>query len=83
MPYSRPKRAPQPKDPIRSDSTGVRSTHAKLPEFAFGERPFFQPLQDKVDAEALRDWENEGGASVVAVNRKKEKLNENASGYVD
>jgi hypothetical protein len=40
-------------------------------------------MDEKSDAEALRDWESEGGASVVAVNRKKEKLNENTSGYVD
>jgi hypothetical protein len=53
-------------DPIQSDPTvqklRVPSTHSKQPGFDLGERPFFQPTDEKSDAEALRDWESEGGA---------------------
>jgi hypothetical protein len=54
-------------DSFRSDST-VRdlrimpSTEPTEHGFALGERPFFQPVHEKPDTEALRDWEGEGGA---------------------
>lgn len=51
---------------IHSDPTvrelRIRSTQATSLGFALGERPFFQALHEKSDAEALRDWESEGGA---------------------
>jgi hypothetical protein len=51
-------------DSIQSDPTvqklRVRPTQ---PGFDLGERPFFQPTDEKSDAEALRDWESEGGRS--------------------
>jgi hypothetical protein len=40
----------------------MRSAQPTQREFAFGERSFFQPADDKPDDEALRDWESEGGA---------------------
>jgi hypothetical protein len=53
-------------DSIQSDPTvqklQVRSTQPKQPGFDLGERRFFQPTNEKSDAEALRDWESEGGA---------------------
>jgi hypothetical protein len=53
-------------DSIQSDPTvqklRVRSTQPKQPGFDLGERPFFEPTDEKSDAEALRDWESEGGA---------------------
>jgi len=33
------------------------------PEFASGELLFFKSEHDKTDAEAVQDWESEGGAS--------------------
>jgi hypothetical protein len=49
-------------DSINSDSRAILSTQPTQPGFALGERPFFQPMDDKPDDEALRDWESEGGA---------------------
>jgi hypothetical protein len=53
-------------DSIQDDPTvqklRVRSTQPKQPGFDLAERPFFQPTDEKSDAEALRDWESEGGA---------------------
>jgi hypothetical protein len=47
-------------DSIQSDPTvqklRVPSTQSKQPGFDLGERPFFQPTDEKFDAEALRDW---------------------------
>ena len=40
----------------------VRPTQPTQPGFDLGERAFFQPTDEKSDAEALRDWESEGGA---------------------
>jgi hypothetical protein len=54
-------------DSIQSDPTvqklPVQSTQPTQPGFDLGERPFFQPTDEKSDAEALRDWESEGGRS--------------------
>jgi len=51
---------------IHSDPTvpelRIRSTQPAQPGFALGGRPFFQPMDEKSDAERLRDWESEGGA---------------------
>jgi len=33
------------------------------PEFALGELLFFKSEHEKTDAEAVQDWESEGGAS--------------------
>jgi hypothetical protein len=53
-------------DSIQSDPTvqklRVPSTQPKQPGFDLGERPFFQPTDEKFDSDALRDWEGEGGA---------------------
>ena len=49
------------------------STEPTQHGFALGERPFFQPIHEKSDAEALREWENEGGAPSPP--RKKPKAN--------
>jgi hypothetical protein len=53
-------------DSIQSDPTvqklRVRPTQPTQPGFDLGERPFFQPTDEKSDAEAFRDWESEGGA---------------------
>jgi hypothetical protein len=52
-------------DSIQSDPTvqklRVRSTQPTQPGVDLGEQPFFQPTDEKSDAEALRDWESEGG----------------------
>jgi hypothetical protein len=67
MPYSPSIQAAGQTDSFRSDST-VRdlrimpSTEPTLHGFTLGERPFFQPMDEKSDAEALGDWESEGGA---------------------
>jgi len=52
------KHAPRSKDSIHRDPREVRSAQPAQPGFVFGERPFFEPVDD----EALRDWESEGGA---------------------
>jgi hypothetical protein len=48
-------------DSIQSDPTAqklrVRSPQPNQPGFDLEERPFFQPTDEKSDAEALRDWE--------------------------
>jgi hypothetical protein len=56
------KHASRSKDPMHRDSRGIRPAQPTPFEFAFGERRFFQPVDDKADDEALRDWESEGGA---------------------
>ena len=40
----------------------IRSTQPAQPGFALGEPPFFQSMDEESDAEALGDWESEGGA---------------------
>jgi len=62
MSHSREKLPICSKDSIHHDSSGIRSAQPTRPEFAFEERPFFQPVDDNPDDEALRDWEGEGGA---------------------
>jgi alcohol dehydrogenase len=52
---------------IHSDPTKrhlrIRSIHGTSAGLALRERPFFQPMDEKSGAEALCDWESEGGAS--------------------
>jgi hypothetical protein len=54
-------------DAVQSEPTvqklQVRPTHPTQSGFDLAERPFFQPTDEKSDAEALRDWESEGGRS--------------------
>ena len=39
--------------------------------FALGERPFFQPIHEKSDAEALREWETK--AALLALQGRSRK----------
>jgi hypothetical protein len=47
---------------MHRDSRSVRSPHLTELRFAFKKQPFFEPVDDNQDDEALRDWESEGGA---------------------
>jgi hypothetical protein len=53
-------------DSMQSDPTvqepWIRSSQPTQRGFAFGERPFFQPLHDESDDDAVCAWESEGGA---------------------
>jgi len=62
------------------DKLPVPSIDSPAPKSRFvpGGRPFFQPQHQKTDAEAVQDWESEGGASThptendMALSRKKQ-----------
>jgi len=64
------------------------------PGFALGELLFFKSEHEKTDAEAVQDWESEGGASArlheeafaeasTQLTSNRERANENTSRNVD
>ena len=55
-----------PEFPVQNRDLHLRAAipqiKPKQPGFDLEERAFFQPTDEKSDAEALRDWKSEGGA---------------------
>jgi alcohol dehydrogenase len=86
MPHSRSIHPAGQSDSTQDDSAprrlGIPSTHPTPSGFALGEEPLFQSMHEKCDADALRDWESEGGARLHLREKPKAGLPMQALTYL-